>query len=271
MAKRKSYVWTPEMHCFCDERRSMLRRELTDAFNARFDTARSYEAVRNFCKRNGYHTGRTGCFEKGNKPFNKGMKGWTAAGTEATRFKVGHVPTTHVPVGTYSMTTARRKFVKRTGKYYDIKPYWRLKVAENKWHFLHQLVYQATHGSIPKGSVVIFVDGDTLNCSSENLVCVSRAALAVLNSRSGFADAPLEVRRTIIANVKLRQKINAARFDVVTGPKGERKSLKELADDYGIAYPTVIARINTCGYSVVEALAKPLHAKRAGRRESVTG
>lgn len=268
MPKGKHILWTPAMHRFCDQRRDMLRRELAVAFNKRFNMDLSMEAVRNFCKRNGYHTGRTGCFKKGNAPFNKGVKGWSAPGSVATQFKVGGLPANTVPVGTYRMSTPRTK-TKRCGKSYDVPPYWRVKVAENEWRFLHQLIWQDRHGSIPRGGVIIFLDGNTLNCAPDNLVCVSRGELAVLNRHSGFADAPVDVRSSIVARVKLQQAIHDRSYSMCTGPKGERKSLEALCEDYGKQYQTVRARMDRQGWTLTEALTTPHRCKPARlRREN---
>ena len=188
---------------FCRQRSALNRRALTDEFNNHFDTEASVDQLRAFCKRNRVLTGRTGLFEHGSVSHNKGRKGWSAPGSEATRFKPGDAPVNRVPIGTYRMTTP---IVKRNGaKEYSTPPYWRLKVAEGSWEFVHRLEWQAHHGPIKKGQVIIMVDGDSLNPEINNLECVTRGDLAVLNRHSDFSSAPVKLRRTIILITKLKQ------------------------------------------------------------------
>ena len=39
------------------------------------------------------------------------------------------------------------------------------------------------HGPVPRGKVVIFLDGDKQHCDVSNLLCVSRAALVRANQK----------------------------------------------------------------------------------------
>lgn len=121
------------------------------------------------------------------------MKGWLAGGGSAeTRFKPGHVPVTFRPVGSERV---------------DEDGYILIKVADpNKWMMKHRVVWEAVHGPVQAGYVIVFADGDRLNVSLENLMLVSRRELAVLNknhllscdpefSRAGLAVARLMIRK----------------------------------------------------------------------------
>jgi len=234
--------------------------------NEHFDLSRTVVQMKGYCTRNGLKTGRTGCFPKGCVPPNKGRKGWSAPGTEATRFKKGSVPHTVLPVGTYTTTTARRKFNKRNNRYYDIPSYWRLKVADRQWVFVHRMEWESEHGPIEKGHAVIFVDGDSLNPSLDNLDCIDRGTLGILNRHSEWATSSGEIRRTILAKAKLQRAVGISEQRSRTGPKGERKSLQELADDYGLNLQTVQARMKRFGFSLNQALTTPLHRGSSKRR-----
>ena len=87
----------------------------------------------------------------------------------ASWFPRGAVPRTRKPVG--SRTITKDGYVK-------------IKTGEPKqWHFLHVLNWTREHGPVPRGKVVIFLDGDKQNCDVSNLMCVSRAALVRANQK----------------------------------------------------------------------------------------
>ena len=46
------------------------------------------------------------------------------------------------------------------------------------WQRKCRLVWEAEHGTIPDGHMVVFLNGDTLDCRIENLACVSKAVAA---------------------------------------------------------------------------------------------
>jgi hypothetical protein len=50
------------------------------------------------------------------------------------------------------------------------------------WKCKHRIIWEAAHGKIPRGQVVLFADGNKLNFSLDNLLLVSRRELAVMNS-----------------------------------------------------------------------------------------
>jgi hypothetical protein len=53
--------------------------------------------------------------------------------------------------------------------------YWMVKVGEpTQWRRLHRVVWEATHGPVPRGALVTFRDGDADNCAPENLVLTTR-------------------------------------------------------------------------------------------------
>lgn len=239
--------------------------KVTKSFNARFNLDRSLNQVKGYCKRNGILNGRDGKIQPGNTPPNKGRKGYSHPGSVATQFQPGTRPHTHQPIGTYRQTTKRVRTDERlAGR--RAPSYWKIKVAETTpprlgWAFLHRLVWEGEHGPIPHGHTVIFIDGDTENIAIENLECVSRGALAILNRHHSFSSSPVELRRTLIAMAKLKAKASDRTVGHVTGPRGERKHLRELAEDYGIKYATAYQRIKTRGWSVSEALLTPVGEK----------
>ena len=87
-------------------------------------------------------------------------------------FKKGGMPQNHKPVGTVSI----RNNYKRGQQYvYE-------KVAEpNVWRPKHILEWERKYGKVPKGKIVIFADGNTLNTDIDNLILIGRNQNAVMN------------------------------------------------------------------------------------------
>lgn len=64
--KGRPINWYPDELAWIEARKEMPRRELHRMFVARFDRDDiSLGAFKALCKRRGWMTGRTGCFEKG--------------------------------------------------------------------------------------------------------------------------------------------------------------------------------------------------------------
>lgn len=79
------------------------------------------------------------------------------------------VATRHVPVGTVDISPFGTK---KNGDRYK---YEMVKVAEpNVWKRKSVVVWEEHYGPVPEGKVIIFLDGNTLNSSIENLYAVSR-------------------------------------------------------------------------------------------------
>lgn len=114
-------------------------------------------------------------FRPGNRPHNKGKKGWQPAGRSAeTQFKPGHKPVnTWRPVGTRRITKdgILQEKISDTG------------YTPRDWKSVHSLVWQHHHGrQVPRGHVVVFRDGDRGNLDPANLELVTRAELMRRNS-----------------------------------------------------------------------------------------
>lgn len=120
--------------------------------------------------RNGGHRG---AFKKGNKPAHKWNKGVHLS--PATEFAAGHIPHNTLHDGAIT--------VRRDSKG---RPYQWIRIRMAKWVMLHRHVWETANGPIPKGYVVRFVDGDTMNCKLDNLEMVSMTMNALLNSKHGY-------------------------------------------------------------------------------------
>ena len=112
----------------------------------------------------------------------------------SSRWKKGNKPQTTKYDGA---VTVRRFHNHKSG---DVFPYKWIRVAEGKWEFLHRHIWVTAHGDIPDGHNVVFRDGNTLNCTLDNLECISNTELMERNRNSQY---PLEMKRLIVARNKL--------------------------------------------------------------------
>jgi len=134
-------------------------------FNKAFKRDLTRVQLRRYGKRQGWVTGQDGKFKQGDIPYNKDKKGLTSR--NKTTFKKGNCPHNHTPIGTERLTTKDK--------------YLKVKIAEpNVWIFKHRKVWQDNNGPLKKGQVLIFLDGNQMNCSISNIECVTRAELLSL-------------------------------------------------------------------------------------------
>ncbi|WP_026470070.1 HNH endonuclease signature motif containing protein [Alkanindiges illinoisensis] len=159
---------------FIEQHKEMERHALTALVNQQFGTAFTYDQIKGLCTRKGWKTGRTGCFAKGMKTWNKGMKGLQVS--PKSTFKKGNIPATAKPVG--------HERIDRDGYVYA-------KVEGHRRMVLkHHYVWEKVNGAIPKGHIIAFKDGDKLNCSLENLVLVKRGVMAIMNHKYSHEPNP---------------------------------------------------------------------------------
>jgi hypothetical protein len=191
-------------HRYTEEQVSFIReqlpgkthRELTDLFNDRFGLTLSVAQVTAAAKNRKIRNGLGGFFPKGHVPANKGRKGWRAPGSEKGWFPKGNRPQTYRPVGTESITTDGYPVVK---------------VADpNKWRLKHRMIWEAAHGPIPKGSRILFADGNRQHCVLDNLLLVTYGESAVLNKLKLYGGSKA-LTEAGLAIVKVKMAITARR------------------------------------------------------------
>lgn len=115
-------------------------------------------------------------FKKGVSPWNAGKAGWQAGGrAKETQFKPGGKPRNTMPVGSYRLFPERnsgrqvlqQKFSESTG------------ANHKRWAPVSRLVWEAAHGPVAKGHIVVFKNGLFTNVPEEitldRLECISRA------------------------------------------------------------------------------------------------
>ena len=188
-------------HIWSDEEKQYLAeitpgrgyKEIQSMMSCKFGFDYTRHQIKGAITRNKLNTGRTGRFEKGHATWNKGTKGLTKA--NVTSFKKGQKPHNYKPLGSERIT--------KDG-------YCEIKVSDTgrRWRPKHVLIYEKHHGKVPKGSAVIFLDGDKRNFDIDNLYLVTRSQLAMLNKNS-LIQKDAELTKTAINVVDLMKKISA--------------------------------------------------------------
>lgn len=200
MAKRRVISWSKEELAWIKARASTPRRELHAEFCKTFDRSDvSLGAFKSLCKRNRWLTGRTGQYEKGTVPANKGKKMPWNANSARTQFKKGNRTgrANHVykPIGTERIS--REGCLER--KIHDGLP------MQSRWRLVHLIRWEQEHGPVPEGHCLKCLDGDKTNTEPSNWICIPRALLPRLNGRFGrdYDNAPAALKPAILATAKL--------------------------------------------------------------------
>jgi hypothetical protein len=189
-------------YAYGDERVEFLRKnypgrsvsEITDLFNAEFGTKKSGKQIASAVKRYGIKSGRTGRFQKGIVPWNAGTKG--LAKPNCGSFKKGHVPANRRPVGSERISTDGYVEIKLSER----DPYFN---RSTRWKHKHVHVWEQVNGPVPDGCVIIFLDGNRLNCEDiNNLELVTRTELLRIN-HYGYKNATDHLKPVILAAARL--------------------------------------------------------------------
>jgi hypothetical protein len=168
--------------------------ELAQMVRERFGIDFTVQQARTYIRNHGLASGYDARFKKGTPAYNKGMKQeeWLSPEaierTKRTRFQKGQMPHNHHEVGTVVVTTDG--YVAR-------------KTAEpNQWEYVHRMVWEEHNGPIPEGGIVIFLDGNPLNCDIGNLQMITRAEHARLNQNHlRFKDPELTKTGITVAKI----------------------------------------------------------------------
>ena len=163
--------------------------DMAERLNLLFGTRYTGSQIRSYYKNNRINSGCTGRFEKGHVSVNKGKH--SAGGPPHTLFRKGEPSYNKMPIGTEILNS---------------QGYLVRKVADpNVWKFVHRIIWEESNGEVPPGHCIIFADQNHANFSLDNLILVSRAQKAVLNTKklnSEFAE--LTRAGLMVTNVILR-------------------------------------------------------------------
>lgn len=161
-------------------------------------------------KRKGWRTGRTGCFEKGLVPANKGVKcpegfGGRHPNSARTQFKKGNQP--------HNTNYLHHERVSKDG-YVEISidetnPH---TGYERRYVLKHRWLWEQAHGPVPEGMALKCLDSNRLNTDPSNWEAIPRPVLARLNGgrhkkRIAYDDAPAELKPAIMTIAKIQHRI----------------------------------------------------------------
>ena len=195
------HTWTAEQKDFLRQHYpSNSQRELLQLFNQHFELELGLNQLKACLTNNKILSGRTGCFEKGSTPVNKGTKGLYNVGGNRTSFKKGQRPKNYKPVGHERLDRDGYVLIKvsDTGEWHQ------------RWRHKHKVVWEAAHGPIPKGHVLIFLDRNKLNVSLDNLQLITNSQLARMNQNKLFYPDP-ELTKTGVTISSIYSKIGERR------------------------------------------------------------
>lgn len=120
-------------------------------------------------------------FQSGQQPWNAGRKGWQAGGRSVeTQFTTGMLPPNTLSIGSYRVITE-----KNGGKHLERKMREVPGANHKRWTPVTRLVWEAAHGPVPAGSIVVFKPGQrTLvleQITLDRLECITRGQNAARN------------------------------------------------------------------------------------------
>jgi hypothetical protein len=146
-------------------------------------------------------------FPKGHVPANKGVKGISYPGMEATQFKKGEMSprckAMYKPIGSHRINT-------KDG-YLERKMTDGLRGAQ-RWKAVHRIVWEEANGPIPKGFVVRFRTGmKTLELGEITVERLEMISMADNMRRNTIHNLPPALKQVIQLTRALKRKINGRR------------------------------------------------------------
>lgn len=214
--KGQSIPYSAEELAWLEANRLMVISDYARDFNARFGRAVEAKNLHALRKRKGWKTGRTGCFEKGQEPFNKGKKcepgrGGLHPNARRTQFTKGErrgvAVKLYKPIGTERITEDGY----RERKIHDGMP------LQSRWRAVHLIEWEVANGPLPKGHCLKCLDGNKQNCDPANWQAIPRALLPRLAGGNrykrvlAFDDAAPEVKPALLAIAELEHRARSKR------------------------------------------------------------
>lgn len=239
---------TPEQEEFVRKHaKGLYNQELADLVNKTFGTSFTARQLGTWKTNHGVSSGLTGYFEKGQKPWNKGLKGLNTGG-EAGWFKKGHRPINYKPVGSERVDSKDGYVLVKVQDEGSWQERWRLK---------HVVMWEKHHGKLPKDHVLVFLNQDKLNITLDNLAMITRSELAIMNKYNLFSTNP-EITKAGITLARLM--LRTSEIELKGGDAEKFKEYIKIAEKNGIKEATFSQRVKR-GWSLEQAATLPLHTK----------
>lgn len=249
MTRRKPHKFTDEQVAFIKKHvKGITSNKLTEMVNKEFELDLAVTQVRACMKNHGLKNGLNTSFKKGQKAWNKGMKGLQLGGN-AGWFHKGQRAANYKPVGSERIDSKDGYVVIKVsdhGRYQD------------KWKLKQRVIWEEHYGKIPKAHTVIFADGDKYNFDLDNLVLVNRGQLLKLNQR-GYSNGDPELLKVGINLISIDKKIDD--IEIKGGDPEKYEEYAAAAEHNGIKRQTFRARLKR-GWKLEDAIYAPLHSRR---------
>ena len=183
-------VFTDDMIRFLQDNAAGIRiKDLTTMVNDQFGLSLGYNQVRAAMKNRKIKTGYDSRFKSDQASWNKGKR--HTMGRNITSYQPGSIPHNRKPLGAEKIADG----------------YIWVKVKEPRtWKQKSRIIWAEAHGPLPKGSCLIYGDGNRLNCTLDNLILIDRKQLARLNQNHLIQD-DIELTRTGIVIADIINKI----------------------------------------------------------------
>lgn len=205
-------IYSAEEMAWLEANRLMLigdyHREFCAAFARSDVSAANLHALR---KRKGWKTGRTGQFEKGAQPVNKGKtcppgRGGRHPNAQKTQFRKGQLP--------HNTKFLGHERVSKDG-YVEISidavnPH---TGYERRYVLKHRHLWEEMHGPLPDDMCLKCLDGNKENTDPDNWEAIPRGVLPLLSARFGmrYDQAEPEVKPVIMTVARLKHAARGAR------------------------------------------------------------
>ena len=174
----------------------MMVVELTTAFNQHYGQHRAVNAIKSTLTRYGFKSGRNSRYVKGGTSWNKGKKGiWLP---NSGNYQKGNLPHNHTAL--WSERISKDGYIEMSVP--EPNPYTGF---PTRYKHKHVWLWEQANGKKPKGTAVIFADGNNRNFDQDNLLLVTRAELLAMNQHN-YKDQPAELKPSILALAKLEAK-----------------------------------------------------------------
>lgn len=119
-------------------------------------------------------------FKPGHKTWNAGIPFESGGRSKETQFKPGQIPSGTMPIGSYRVVKEGKKYTHLECKTSD-----KSGNSSQRWTAVSRLVWEAVHGPVPKGCIVVFKPGQRTTVleeiTIERLDCITRGEHAIRN------------------------------------------------------------------------------------------
>ena len=198
--KGRAIKYSAEELAFIEARKNLPRKELHASFVRAFGRDDvSQPNLTALCKRKGWLTGRTGRFQKGMKPWNKGKKMPFNPNSAKNWFRKGQRP--------HNTKWEGHENVRKDGYVWiSVRQRNQHTGFERRYVLKHKWLWERENGPLPKGYALKCLDGNRRNTDPDNWVAIPRAMLPLLAGKSGrdYDSAPASLKPVIMATARLQ-------------------------------------------------------------------